>query len=321
MRKEWGLGIIGAGAFTEFSLEAYKEFLPNIRLHAITDKDIRLAHVLAEKFSIGSVYSSNEEIFNDKGVDIILVLTPPFTHYEIAQQALRHKKHLLVEKPIAFKERHAKKLIDLAEKKNLNLTANLVLRHHPFHQKIHEIVRKEIYGKLQQITTTALLAEYPKDHWYWKPEISGGFFLNTYCHFLDLYSFIFGSYPTSLYHIGTVENGQVIVSDYRDRTASLHINLHASNEQEYVETFYVFDNAIIETKGWMPHEMTITERSGKKQTQKNTEKLPIYKKILAEIMKELVLRTEDSSFIPTITHETLLQTVVQATRTQENQLR
>ena len=55
-------------------------------------------------------------------IDLIIILTPHDTHYEIAKEALLQGKNVLIEKPFTVHCSQAKELIELAERKNLILT-------------------------------------------------------------------------------------------------------------------------------------------------------------------------------------------------------
>ncbi len=57
--------------------------------------------------------------------------TPAETHFEIAKFIINHKKHLLVEKPIALKASEARIIRKLAEENGVNLMVGHVLLFHP----------------------------------------------------------------------------------------------------------------------------------------------------------------------------------------------
>ena len=54
-------------------------------------------------------------------IDAIAVVTPVWTHYELAKAALENGKHIFVEKPFTSNSAQAEELIDLAAKKNLKI--------------------------------------------------------------------------------------------------------------------------------------------------------------------------------------------------------
>lgn len=313
------LGLIGAGAFTAFSLEAYQKHLPELVLAGITDPEPSRAQALANQFQIAQVYSTTAELLADQTIDVVAILTPPNTHFALAMEALSAGKHLLVEKPIAFNVSDAQQLLATADANNAQLTANLVLRFHPFHQELAKIQQEGKFGALQQINTSAQLAEYPPDHWYWNPAISGGFFLNTFCHFLDLYGYIWGQFAKDWHSVGNDKQGFTLIGQFADHShAALTANLHATNGQEQVRSIYMFEQAVVETNGWFPNEMITTPRHGNVERQLFDDKLAGYHKALADVMADLLSRIEQPGHSSVITHQDLLQAVASPTRAAEN---
>jgi scyllo-inositol 2-dehydrogenase (NADP+) len=63
-------------------------------------------------------YNSVEALLNDDEIELVVVNTPSFTHYELAMQALKAGKHVLIEKPIAATGTQVKAIYDLARKVN-----------------------------------------------------------------------------------------------------------------------------------------------------------------------------------------------------------
>src|ERR1700687_3127781 len=63
--------------------------------------------------------------FNDlltaTDIDVIAVVTPVWTHFELAKAALLNGKHVFVEKPFTSTSAQAEELIELADRKNLQI--------------------------------------------------------------------------------------------------------------------------------------------------------------------------------------------------------
>lgn len=315
------LGVVGAGAFTALCLAAYKKNLPELLIKAVYDEDQNRAEKMAVEFGISKIAASYDELLSDPEINLVIILTPPNTHFALAKQALEAGKHVLVEKPIAFTVEKATELVKLANSKKLQLAANFVLRFHPFHNFLRQAVLDKSFGNLKGINTSAALAEYPKDHWYWNKEISGGFFLNTYCHFLDLYDFIANLSPQNLGSAGSESTGHKIVANYEDFSAELSTNLHVSGDEEKVVTEYSFDDATVKTEGWLPHKMTVTKSDGSVEVKEiNEDKELFYQRILSEIFSELLGRINNAVEKPRISNQTVLQSVLSATRSEQNPL-
>ena len=87
-----------------------------------------------------------------KGVDAVVIGTPPKQHYPLAKMALLLDKDVLIEKPMTMNEKEAAELVKLAKEKkkilnvvhNFNFAAGM--------QKINKIVDSKKYGEIQSIT-------------------------------------------------------------------------------------------------------------------------------------------------------------------------
>ena len=61
------------------------------------------------------------ELINSPDIDAVAVVTPVWTHFELAKAALENGKHVFVEKPFTSTVAQAEELIELAEQKNLQI--------------------------------------------------------------------------------------------------------------------------------------------------------------------------------------------------------
>src|SRR5258708_7908567 len=67
------------------------------------------------------VTSDQMEVLTSTQVDVVAVVTPVWTHFELAKLALENGKHVFVEKPFTCTTAQAEQLIELAERKNLKI--------------------------------------------------------------------------------------------------------------------------------------------------------------------------------------------------------
>lgn len=68
-----------------------------------------------------SLTQDYRDVVRDPAVDAVAVITPVFTHYEIAREALLNGKHVFIEKPFTANSDQAMELIEIAEKNQLVL--------------------------------------------------------------------------------------------------------------------------------------------------------------------------------------------------------
>src|SRR5437667_6233170 len=68
--------------------------------------------------SISFTMDAND-ILKSPDIDLVAVVTPVWTHYELAKAALENGKHVFVEKPFTCNTQQAEELIELADGRNL----------------------------------------------------------------------------------------------------------------------------------------------------------------------------------------------------------
>ena len=63
--------------------------------------------------------SDAEVLLKDEEIEVVVICTPPISHYELAKKALLNNKNVLVEKPFCPKFEEALELLELAKEKGL----------------------------------------------------------------------------------------------------------------------------------------------------------------------------------------------------------
>ena len=80
------------------------------------------ARLRAQKAHPGiKVLASATEVITSAEIDAIAVVSPVWTHYELAKAALENGKHVFVEKPFTSTSAQGEELINLAAQKNLTI--------------------------------------------------------------------------------------------------------------------------------------------------------------------------------------------------------
>ncbi len=116
MNKIFKVGLIGCGHIAETYFKAHKYF-NNFRIIKCADIKHDVAKKCASTYRIEAL--SVKELLNDREIEIILNLTIPKAHYEVAKKALLHNKHVYSEKPMAINLNHGKELLKIAKKNKL----------------------------------------------------------------------------------------------------------------------------------------------------------------------------------------------------------
>ncbi|MDP6491607.1 MAG: Gfo/Idh/MocA family oxidoreductase [Kiritimatiellia bacterium] len=117
-RDTIGVGVIGCGMISGAYLSAAKTF-PVIDVVGCADVMMDRAREKAEEF--GTKAMTNEEIYADPAIDIVVNLSPPLMHSEINLAALEAGKHVYSEKPFGVDAEDAARVIQVAREKNLRV--------------------------------------------------------------------------------------------------------------------------------------------------------------------------------------------------------
>ena len=95
-------------------------------------------------------------IINDSSIEAVIIATPVKTHFKIAYEALKNKKHVFIEKPLADTSQKCKKLINMAKKKKLSLFVDHTFLYTEAVMKINQISRRKDFGKIMYYDSTRI---------------------------------------------------------------------------------------------------------------------------------------------------------------------
>jgi predicted dehydrogenase len=87
----------------------------------------------------------------DKTVDLVIVNTPSYTHYEYAKQALQAGKHVIVEKPFTATSPQAEELQALAKKQNKLLSVFQNRRHDSDFKTVQKVIKDDLLGEITEV--------------------------------------------------------------------------------------------------------------------------------------------------------------------------
>lgn len=114
-----GVGVIGAGVISNQYLENLTSF-PDLDVRFVADIDLERAKAQAEKFGVAGS-GTVEELLADDAIEIVVNLTIPKVHVEVALQVLAAGKHVWSEKPFALDRASGKELLEAAHAKGLRV--------------------------------------------------------------------------------------------------------------------------------------------------------------------------------------------------------
>jgi predicted dehydrogenase len=101
-----------------------------------------------------TVTTEFSEVLRSPDIDAVAVVTPVWTHFELAKAALENGKHVFVEKPFTSTSHQAEQLIELAARKNLKIMVDHTFLFCGAVKKVRELVDKGTLGPLYYFDST-----------------------------------------------------------------------------------------------------------------------------------------------------------------------
>jgi predicted dehydrogenase len=128
--------------------------LENVEVVGVCDQSPAARKRILKAYPDMPVTSDSADLITSPDVDAIAVVTPVWTHYELAKAALQNGKHVFVEKPFTSNAAQAQELIELAERKNLKIMVDHTFLFTGAVQKIKRLLDEGALGKLYYYDST-----------------------------------------------------------------------------------------------------------------------------------------------------------------------
>ncbi len=222
--KAIGVGVIGLGFMGRAHITAYRAAgaagFAN-RLVAVSDKDTSLAggearpsgnleageriERLFDPAEVGFSADVGELLANDS-IDLVSICTHTLSHVDLAIQALRAGKHVLVEKPVALSSSEVERLAAAASESDRLCMPAMCMRFWPGWTWLRESIHSGAYGRVRGAVFRRLAS-----HPAWSPEFysdvekNGGALFDLHIHDADFIQWCFGL-PASVMSSGTIDH-------------------------------------------------------------------------------------------------------------------
>ncbi|MEI2616382.1 MAG: Gfo/Idh/MocA family oxidoreductase [Thermomicrobiales bacterium] len=125
------VGILGAGAWARFAHIPGWQRDPRAEVVAIADIDRDTAHDVAREFGIRDVTTDWQALITRDDLDVIDIVTPSHTHFELARAAIEAGHNVLCEKPVAHDDRDTLALAAAARDRGLKTKLGFTFRYSP----------------------------------------------------------------------------------------------------------------------------------------------------------------------------------------------
>lgn len=168
------VGIIGCGNISGVYFEHLCNYFDVIELAACADLDITRAQAKADSRNEngqlqfpGVKAVSVDEMLADKSIEIIVNLTIPQAHFEVAMKAINAGKHIYSEKPLTLTRDEGKKLLAAANAKGLRVGNAPDTFLGESHQTARKLIDEGWIG--QPVSVTAFMTCHGHESWHPDP--------------------------------------------------------------------------------------------------------------------------------------------------------
>ncbi len=245
------LGLIGCGRIAQAHLAAIEHLRDEVDLIAVADVDEEKAKVARDRFGARLFTSRLEAVLHHPDIDALIITLPNHLHHPITIQALKARKHVLVEKPMALNFNQAKEMVEEAKKNRVTLMVGQSRR---FSNAVFELERNlSQIGSLFRIQISFLVNfPSPPTQWWKRSEEAGGLvILLQGSHSIDSILTWIKKMPLRACAFTSRKNTQwegedeadILLSFEKGELASVHLSLSTSPE--------IHEAILVGTKGVM----------------------------------------------------------------------
>lgn len=119
-RKSLAVGVIGYGYWGPNIVRNF-QLQDESQVRVVCDRRQDALAKVARAYPGMEITCDVLQVLHSPEVDIVAVVTPVWTHFDLAKAALENGKHVFVEKPFTSTVEQATELIELAERKHLKI--------------------------------------------------------------------------------------------------------------------------------------------------------------------------------------------------------
>lgn len=293
---------IGYGAFGAFVLNAIQE-LPNVQIVAVAGRNAERVKVFAERMHIPQWTTNWQTLVSDPKVDIVCVLTPPYTHAKIAVAAAQNGKHLFIEKPLALSLKEADEIIATVERNGVCAVVNHIMRYHPLYEWLKEVVDTGRLGSVRKVwfVNFASSEGLSPDHWFWDERQSGGVLVEHGVHFYHLFAWLLDDLPEPIATFGHEPFEAWSIVQFRERDAFGEF-YHCFDKPAALERNFggiAFELGYATFEGWLPLSIRV-ERMRNKTIIAEEHRVPydktnLYRWLIQSAFRDLLKAIRDPS--------------------------
>jgi predicted dehydrogenase len=139
------VGVVGAGYWGPNLIRNLAE-TPGCEVRYVCDTGEQALARIGRRFSRVHTTTRYSDLLDDRSLDAIVIATPVSTHADLATDALRAGKHVLIEKPLCADLESARQLVALAQAQGVVLMVGHTFEYNPAVRKLKEVIKAPGFG-------------------------------------------------------------------------------------------------------------------------------------------------------------------------------
>ena len=156
-----------------------------LELTAVCDTNPERVTAALELAPTAAPFSDATAMLDSGLIDLVVVSTPPNSHYAWAKEALSRGIHVVLEKPMALLASECDELMEIAAAKKLLMVVYQNRRYDADFVAMREVIRSGEIGEVYHYDSFVGGYSRPCDYWHSNAEVSGGAIFDWGSHFLD----------------------------------------------------------------------------------------------------------------------------------------
>lgn len=256
--NNYKLGILGCGAIFSRHLEAVKSNSDSFEIIGVYDSKIDYSNKVVNEYHFKQ-YKNENELFSDKDINCVVILTPSGFHTEQIKKAIEYRKNVIVEKPAGFYVEELKTINKLAEKNNVKIFTILQVRLNPSIQAVKKFIDQGHMGKIRGVS---LVQRWQRpisyfESWRGDYKLSGGILREFSIHYIDAMLYILNSQAkvhSSISKHVKIDNKKIsdsmsVLLDFDEFIGNIDVNIGAEPSNLECSLSIIAENGFVKLNG------------------------------------------------------------------------
>lgn len=147
MAEKLRCAVIGTGAIGFDHLQSLL-VSPRVATVALAESNPQRAREASDRFRIPRSYADYRELLEQPDIDAVTIALPNYLHAPVAIEALKARKHVFLEKPMATNAKDASKIIDVAKKMKRTIMVGQNFRFNRYTQVAKMVIERGDLGEI-----------------------------------------------------------------------------------------------------------------------------------------------------------------------------